>query len=563
MRGIAGLVCPECGRAARSERSLGRARVRWGGVAVAAVMLGPAWVLWYTPEARKHGWVALVPSVALASGPLDVEAWVRGRAKDIAGEELDRRRELGRHGAITNWILARRVCAMLEAEKREGEAVEVFPIGDLLWKVVDSETFSGFGGFASAGVDERDVRNMVTWLVREPDWTDNGGEAARAEGIAGRLFVRGSDDLRAEVRGLLAAIRACEPWRISDDGKRQRIAVMSGQRVVEWNDVTIVGPTLAIGERGDWKSSRLIMYGLEVHLRDMRDVLTTVVRLEDWADNGGDAGNILAFDGKLLIRAPRETRERCVEVLRAIRACTPERREVVSGDVSIVRLDRLVDRGRPREEQLRDVRNVMTSCVETDAWDDNGGDLARMFLFSDQLILHGDERVVRRTREVLDGLLACTQDGKPRNLGGFRRLDAKGRDWGMEYVAMWNVQTLLERWGSLSPAAFDELRSKWIDEREIMNAREQGCNRAIREGRLVDLDGDAFQTITKHRLARIDPDAWGEDAKISLLGNVAVLWTTRPEMVGKVGFALRDASGGPWSGEVSLEFAGGVGLKHE
>jgi hypothetical protein len=60
MAGVPGLRCPECGRAARSEKALHRTRRRWKAAGLgAAVVLGAAAVAGV--PVRQRGWVSLVP----------------------------------------------------------------------------------------------------------------------------------------------------------------------------------------------------------------------------------------------------------------------------------------------------------------------------------------------------------------------------------------------------------------------------------------------------------------------------------------------------------------------
>jgi hypothetical protein len=65
-----GLVCGECGYAARSERDLGRTRRRWG-VAALGLLSVVALAVWTRLEVTQSGWEALAPSrVLVALAPL-------------------------------------------------------------------------------------------------------------------------------------------------------------------------------------------------------------------------------------------------------------------------------------------------------------------------------------------------------------------------------------------------------------------------------------------------------------------------------------------------------------
>lgn len=56
MSGTAGLVCPECGRAARAERRLFRTRRRWGWAAAGAGAVLGGYAAWCGPRVRDEGW---------------------------------------------------------------------------------------------------------------------------------------------------------------------------------------------------------------------------------------------------------------------------------------------------------------------------------------------------------------------------------------------------------------------------------------------------------------------------------------------------------------------------
>jgi hypothetical protein len=65
MEAVPGLVCPECGRAARRERALHKRRRRWG-LAAAAAMLGvAAYAGWLVQRMARSGWAAELPTPAL------------------------------------------------------------------------------------------------------------------------------------------------------------------------------------------------------------------------------------------------------------------------------------------------------------------------------------------------------------------------------------------------------------------------------------------------------------------------------------------------------------------
>lgn len=66
MSGTAGLACPECGRIAKHERKLFRARRRWGWFCVGLLLTTVVpWGISAAPRVRNRGWIGAVPSLAL------------------------------------------------------------------------------------------------------------------------------------------------------------------------------------------------------------------------------------------------------------------------------------------------------------------------------------------------------------------------------------------------------------------------------------------------------------------------------------------------------------------
>lgn len=65
MTGVPGLMCPECGRAAKHERGVLRTRRRWRGVAAAMIVLAIGLSAFGVRLATDPGWVRQLPTAAL------------------------------------------------------------------------------------------------------------------------------------------------------------------------------------------------------------------------------------------------------------------------------------------------------------------------------------------------------------------------------------------------------------------------------------------------------------------------------------------------------------------
>src|SRR5262249_38720196 len=96
MAGLDGLTCPECGRAARSERSLGRTRRRWRRAAAGLLVLCLGLAALATPWAVRHATVQTAPTTAL----LAAITLAGDHASALHTEILD---ELGQRRELAMW----------------------------------------------------------------------------------------------------------------------------------------------------------------------------------------------------------------------------------------------------------------------------------------------------------------------------------------------------------------------------------------------------------------------------------------------------------------------------
>lgn len=96
MEKVPGLRCPECGRAARSERGLHRARRRWRplGLAAAASVIGICVYLW--PVYHRSGWMGVTPTWTFITirqwapatwQPGGIDEWIEWRLRDDVSDD--------------------------------------------------------------------------------------------------------------------------------------------------------------------------------------------------------------------------------------------------------------------------------------------------------------------------------------------------------------------------------------------------------------------------------------------------------------------------------------------
>ncbi len=76
MAGTPGLTCPECGRAAKTERRLGKTRRRWITAILCGLIAIAGYLTTLAPVAYRDGWHRAVPtSVLVFLAPMDDAAW--------------------------------------------------------------------------------------------------------------------------------------------------------------------------------------------------------------------------------------------------------------------------------------------------------------------------------------------------------------------------------------------------------------------------------------------------------------------------------------------------------
>lgn len=184
MKDAAGLVCPECGRAARSERGLFRAR--WSrrslAVGVAAVGVG-AYVMQASvrmgPAPWREGWTAWVPTtVVVMTAPVErapqnalaKAVWQRSRDMWRWQEAVWARREIraASDADLIEWLHVRRVWPAGQVMPLRLYAVEPFPTlaGPRLMVV---RSVDGAGVRMCATIDSWDTRSLHG-QCRAPDW---------------------------------------------------------------------------------------------------------------------------------------------------------------------------------------------------------------------------------------------------------------------------------------------------------------------------------------------------------------------------------------------------------
>jgi len=213
LAGTDGLGCPECGRTARAERSLGRTRRRWGWAVLAVVIVGVGLGVAWGESVRDRGWARATPSVVLVLGWPDLgpdwraeidrrvdedelPAWAYGRLVDQALGVVLRSAEQPVEADVRDEAFA--LLARIETTARTAETSRPWhrarPMGELRPDAIDRLV---------ALMDHQDVRlrteamellavlgalrpAMVPGVLASLA-SDDGLEAAAAATLAGRM----------------------------------------------------------------------------------------------------------------------------------------------------------------------------------------------------------------------------------------------------------------------------------------------------------------------------------------------------------------------------------------
>lgn len=501
--GAAGARCPECGREAKGERGMLRARRRWRWAAFGVVLLAPAWLAWEMPVVRRDGWARLVPTVVLVCWPGDLPAvWPYQNERTEEGwaaRELSRRwgREL--LGPVSSRILAVR----LRSSAAPGETAEIIPTSDLARDWGEWETKRHWYCCGLAGEpylswrfhdETAELRSALVWML-EP-WP--GGSERE---FTGRVF---------DVENRLVAVgTASEVQRIHALlGLLERAGAQANP--LDCGDMTILSPAFIRWIMGDEPRPEARVYRVTA-------LATAVVEPEAWADNGGEVARLRWAAGRLVLQGPERLRRRVVEMLRALARCSAGEPVVNTDDVTICSLEGLPESGDPRdpmarERQFCELRKLLTGAVWSDGWADNSGDAAMLMVDGERLILAGEASMRRRSVELLGSLIRANTDGESTRLGEFvpPRLPGLSADYvaPTDWVLVRPARGVLARWGPEPERAFDRL-----------------C---------------------RARLAEVDPTAWecGE-ASAMLLDDVVVLRTDRFGLLERLADALDGAEDGP------------------
>lgn len=222
------MVCPECGRTARSEAALLRTRRRWGWVAAGLVLLVAAQSVRMTPRAIARGARGLIPTFVLARWwPMDIDGWLTTSplepvywSRDPMLEEWFVRREEGIGvGDSAAWLrrVESRLRALRDSDSEGGPDVSGIMVIDLRRVWAESAPQMGLDPSSRGTDNDPIVRQLAGFVSRIVPFASGvvasgveAGAATLVESLehANRADSAGSDDAN------WAAQRAC--WAALD-----------------------------------------------------------------------------------------------------------------------------------------------------------------------------------------------------------------------------------------------------------------------------------------------------------------------------------------------------------
>lgn len=384
---------------------------------------------------------------------------------------------------------------------------------------------------------------LVSWPMDVEAWA----EGAPTDWIGQQIRNRQSDELFGWMSKRILAERVRQNWKRALRGEDEVSIVDVGRAAQDY-----VGPA----STDDYLFHPL--YGqpyqisphsgyVERRSLNLRRFFAVLIDPDSWPENGGDEGQMVDVGTLLVVSASPDRVRRIrstVELLSDVRSRT----SVMERDsLTVIGLDSWDgDSGAwgwlSPDTLAHDLRRLLIDSVSSDAWSDNGSDCAALYFFDDRLIITGPADVGARIR----ALAMALHGGDPTRLGPFSTACVPNMK--AESVAVWPMRRLLRSWGAMSVEETAARETSPLPENAT--ADDLASRRSLCFMLATRSFEQALETLKARRLAKIHEEVWVNDARIVLFKDVAVLWTTRPELIDEVDAALREADSGPRKDEL-------------
>jgi hypothetical protein len=420
-KGSQALKCPECGHTARHAGELFKTRRRIRGAWVAALPLLAAQVLWNLDRIKQEGWPGAVPTPVLAAGVSgpdpDVDAKHSARFLELRGV-LDERHHRGEVGPLGAWIWRTKLRAVFACAGRlgagagAGSAEHVLCVYDarsLLdgdwgrWSIPHCNLDSAGPTYYQIPMGDRvkGLRDLITGNIAPEDWIDNGGDVASIDVLDRRVVVvapPGHQDRLAKFFGLLHSPTT------------DRAAMGEGL------ETAIAALTRLSGAIVDFPSGSITKAEAVECVRRQ----TGVAIEPDW-----DALQAVAVRKDDPFRAAARRQMAIFALDRAIALPEPWQRPSWTVRDGVVKIGTrsgldgallaVYDAADFRERDpteldpdvYKQVQDIVTGCVATEDWVDNGGDRASVMWWRSKMVIRAGPRIHMEVQGLLAKMRAA------------------------------------------------------------------------------------------------------------------------------------------------------------
>ncbi|MEK6703018.1 MAG: hypothetical protein AABZ53_12195 [Planctomycetota bacterium] len=357
--------------------------------------------------------------------------------------------------------------------------------------------------------------DVEAWADRAPtDWAGreirDRQETEMLDWLSGRILARrlkAAWASEAPAGDVVAAIDVSNVGRdklIHDDGRAHTFNY--GGPIDQWT----------------WRFGQFIMTHIDIH---------------SWRGTGEGDGRVREVGTQLVVAAPEATVKKIRDLVKALGNARPGVPIIDSEGCTVVGLDAW-DNGPAWWVSLgRELRAlVLRSVVERTAcphiWTDNKSGVAAIE-FEGRLLILGPSDIRARSRTVLEAV----QAGKPARLGPFSAPNAAGYA-PTEHVAIWPLGDVLQAVGALT---IEEIARRNVKAGRFNALTSDPLNKGEATGNAMMSAQEAHKSL--YSWLNTQTKSSPGSAQFVMVKDLAVLWTTRPEIIDHVETLLRETAG--------------------
>lgn len=246
----------------------------------------------------------------------------------------------------------------------------------------------------------------------------------------------------------------------------------------------------------------------------------------------GSRGDVVAIGPWLVVQATPGRLERGLHVLRILENYGTKHLDSTAGDILVFDGSQLRYHD---EDDLRDLRLCIDCDVNSEKWLYNGGNESHLIDAGVLIMMVGPPEMKERVLALVDAIRQADA-GKAVRLPAYV---AKGNDGiKVEYIALWPAEKTLRAWGlsEVDDVDFDQVLREYEEHREAQSDSPDTHHKYV---------SGAFERLERSRLRGLLENSSDDEARVSKVGTVLILFTHSPELINQVEEALRDATDGP------------------